>query len=181
MTTATKNRLTPEDLLLIPKDGKKYELVDGEIKMSPAGMRHEEVTSRLIELLKDFLKSCPLGKVYASSVGFILPNGNLRSPDVSFVRSENLPGGKSPAGFGKMIPDLVIEVLSPGDVPRDVADKIGDYLGAGVPVVWLADPASESVTVYRSLTETAVFHSEQSLSAEPVLPGFTCRVAAIFE
>lgn len=181
MTTATQNRLTPDDLLTIPKDGNKYELVDGEIKMSPAGMRHEEVTTRLIKLLMDFLNDNRIGKVYASSVGFILPNGNLRSPDVSFVRSEKLPGGKSPVGFGEMIPDLVIEVLSPSDVPRDVADKIGDYLSAGVPLVWLVDPGNQSVTVYRSLTETAVFHSSQAVSAEPILPGFTCRVAAIFE
>ena len=79
-----------------------------------------------------------------------------------------------------MVPDLVAEVLSPNDRKRDVADKIGESLDAGVPVVLLIDPRQKSVTIYRSLTSPYVLGVGDSLSFEDVLPGFTCRVGDIF-
>jgi Uma2 family endonuclease len=79
------------------------------------------------------------------------------------------------------VPDLVVEVLSPGDSAREVAHKIGEYLECGVPLVWLVDPEGETVTVYRTLTDARRLSSEEILSAEPVLPGFSCRVSQFFE
>jgi Uma2 family endonuclease len=74
----------------------------------------------------------------------------------------------------------VVEVLSPGDSAREVADKIGEYLECGVPLVWLVDPKAKTVTVYRTLTDARRLSSEDILSAEPVLPGFSCRVSEFF-
>src|SRR5438552_3546588 len=86
MTTMTiKGPATLQDLLNTPKDGNKHELVDGEIVVSPAGMRHSEVAINIGGLIWEFLQKNPIGKVYASDVGIAFPNGNVRSPDVTYV------------------------------------------------------------------------------------------------
>lgn len=176
-----KSPATIDDLLQMPKDGNKYELVDGEIVVSPCGMRSSEVASNINTLLGTFVKRHRLGKVYSANVGIRFPNGNVRSPDVTFVSTAKLPGGKSPESFGDIVPDLVVEVLSPGDSLREVADKIGEYLESGVPLVWLADPQQKAVTAYRSLTDTQRFASTDPITGDPVLPGFSCRVSEFFE
>jgi Uma2 family endonuclease len=102
MTTMTiKGTATLQDLLNTPRDGRKYELVDGEIVVSPAGMRHSEVAGDICSLIWEFLQKNPVGKVYSSDVGIAFPNGNVRSPDVTFVSTTKLPEGRSPETFGK--------------------------------------------------------------------------------
>jgi Uma2 family endonuclease len=175
-----KGQATIQDLLNTPRDGRKYELVDGEILVSPAGMRHSEVATRILGLIFEFLEKNPLGKVYSADVGIAFPNGNVRSPDVTYVSLEKLPGGRSPDTFGEVIPDLAVEVLSPSDSLRELGKKIGEFLENGVPVVWLVDPARETVTVYRSFTQTEQLNAGDVLSGEPVLPGFSVKVSRFF-
>lgn len=171
---------TVEDLVRMPEDGRKYELVDGGIQVSPGGMRHSRISARIIGILLEGARRAGGGEVYSPDAGILLPNGNLRSPDVSFIRRERLPDGGTPEGFGEVIPDLVVEVLSPGDRMRQVADKIGEFLDCGVPLVWLVDPASKSVTVYRSLTDTRHLNEKDTIGADPVLPGFSVSVSEFF-
>lgn len=171
---------TTEDLRRMPEDGRKYELVDGEIQVSPGGVRHSRVGMAIGGLLFAAARETEAGEVYGADVGILLPNGNLRSPDVSFIRRERLPERGAPEGFGEVVPDLVVEVLSPGDRMRQVADKIGEFLEAGVPLVWLADPASGTVTVYRSLTDTRVLKERDRIDAAPVLPEFSADVSDFF-
>ena len=172
---------TVEDLLRTSDDGQKYELVDGEILVSPAGMWHSEIGGRILRMLGQAVDRTQAGKVYQADVGIVLPNGNIRSPDVCFVRSEKLPGGESPEGFGEVIPDLVVEVLSPDDRMRQVADKIGEFLECGVPLVWLVDPKARTVTVYRSLSDTQRLTESATITADPVLPGFSAQVSEFFQ
>ena len=178
---STKTLITEEEFMRLPMDGCKYELVEGEIKVSPAGMEHEGIGALLIHLLAQHVRNSRLGRVYGSSVGYKLPSGNIRSPDVSFVRTERLPGGRSPRGFGDFAPDLAVEILSPGDDQRDVADKIGEYLKWAVPLVWLIDPEKQTVTVYRSLTDVRVLEASDELDGEDVIPGFRCSISDLFE
>ena len=171
---------TVADLLRTPKDGRVYELVDGEILVSPAGMRHSEVAAKILTVVATFLEKHPIGKVYTENVGISLPNGNVRCPDVTFVRNEKLPDGKSPEGFGELVPDFVVEVLSPNDSLKEVGRKIGEFLECGVPLVWLVDPKHETVTAYRSLSDTQHYSAGETITAEPVLPGFSCNVSRFF-
>ena len=143
-------------------------------------MRRGEVAIKISHIIATVLEKNPIGQVYGTDVGIRLPNDNVRSPDVMFVRTEKLPGGKSPVGFGEVIPDLCVEVLSPRDSLRHVAQKIGEFLECGVPVVWLVDPERESVTVYRSLSQIEQHTAEDVITAEPVLPGFSCAVSRFF-
>ena len=182
MTTMDSSRpATVDDLVRTPKDGRKYELVDGKIEVSPCGMRHSKVGGQILYLLKRALAGTNVGEVYTADVGLILPNGNVRSPDVCFVRRERLPEGHSPEGFGQVVPNLVVEVLSPSDTMTQVAGKIGEFLDCGVPLVWLVDPESESVTVYRPLSDTERLSGDDAISAEPVLPGFRVSVSEFFQ
>jgi Uma2 family endonuclease len=91
-----------------------------------------------------------------------------------------LPLDETPEGFGDVIPDLCIEVLSPSDRMRHVAQKIGEFLDCGVPVVWLVDPERKSVTVYRSLSQIEQYQSDDVITAEPILPGFSCPLSRFF-
>jgi len=82
--------------------------------------------------------------------------------------------------FADFPPDLAVEVLSPEDTASEVTRKVEEYLAAGVPLVWVADPATQTVTVYRSLQDVKVLTSGQDLDASPVLPGFRASIAEIF-
>ena len=176
-----KGHATLQDLLNTPRDGRKYELVDGEILVSPTGLQHSEVSARIAGLIWWFLEKNPLGKVYSSDVGIAFPNGNVRSPDVTYVSLGKLPDGRSPETFGELIPDLAVEVLSPSDSLKELGRKVGEYLENGVPIVWLVDPAQRTVTVYRSLTQTEQLDANDVITAEPVLPGFSVEVRRFFQ
>jgi Uma2 family endonuclease len=95
---------TDADLLRLPRDGRKYELVDGEIRVSPAGARHGVVSVRLVVLLASHVQQHRLGHVFDSSTGFRWPgrhegSKNLRSPHVSFVAAGRFPDDRVPVGF----------------------------------------------------------------------------------
>ena len=174
-----KSPATIDDLLQCPKDGRKYELVDGEIVVSPTGFKHGQVVVNIVHIIATFLETSPVGVVLADNVGINFPNGNLRSPDVTFVRNDKVPVGKAAEGFPNFIPDLAVEVLSPQDSLKEVGQKIGEFLECGVPVVWLVDPERETVTVYRSLSQTEQLSSKDLITAE-ALPGFSCPVSRFF-
>jgi Uma2 family endonuclease len=181
MTSMTeRGKATVEDLLRAPKDGLKYELVDGEILVSPAGMRHSWIATRILLRLAEYLDRNPIGEVYSENVGIQFPNGNVRSPDVTFVSSAKLPGGP-PETFGEVIPDLAVEVLSPNDSMTQIGRKIDEYFENGVPLVWLVDPRQKTVTVYRSLTDAESLNIDSTITAEPILPGFSVAVRSFFE
>jgi Uma2 family endonuclease len=181
---SSPDEITDEDLLRLPQDGRKYELVDGEIRVSPAGIRHGQVSVRLVFALSLYLRDRPLGIVLDSSTGFRLPGRKLgqkdvRSPDVSFVAAGRFPEDKGPVGFGEFAPDLAVEVLSPDDRPRDVLEKVGEFLDSGTRLVWVIDPEKRAAAVYRSLTEVRQLGPEDNLDGEDVVPGFSCRLEEI--
>src|SRR5437867_160115 len=107
---------TEEELMALPDDGRKYELVQGEIVVSNAGIEHEFIGVCLIIPLGSFVRQWKLGVVCGSSAGFWMKSGNLRSPDVSFIAKARLQGLRyAPKKFFEGAPDLVVEILSPSD------------------------------------------------------------------
>jgi Uma2 family endonuclease len=107
---ATREVFTEADLLQAPRDGRKHELVDGRIVVSPAGYRHGRIAVRLVIRLGQYAKDHQLGDVLDSSTGFRLPGGNVRSPDVAFVAAARVPN-RAPEGFFDGAPDLAVEIL----------------------------------------------------------------------
>ena len=179
MATTTRY-VSDEDLLRMPRDGRKYERVDGEMRVSPAGCRHEGVGAGLLARLWMFVHERRLGHVFGSSAGFRWPGrkadrpDNVRSPDVSFVAAGRFPDERWPIGFAPLAPDLAVEVLSPNDRPEDVLEKIGEYLANGTRLVWVIDPEKRAAVVYRRLTDVRVIGETDTLDGEDVVPGFTC-------
>ena len=100
-------------------------------------------------------------------------------PDVSFVAVGRTPSDPALEGFVDLTPDLVIEVLSPGDHSRDVLDKVGEYLQAGVRLIWIVDPKRRSAVIYRSLSDVRQLAAEDSLDGEDVVPGFGCPLKEV--
>src|SRR5258708_26037128 len=152
----------------------KYELVDGAlVHMSPAGGRHGDVVAELVLRLRAFAKQHGFGHVFDGQTGYRFPDGNLRSPDVSFVAAARL-GERVPAGFLHVAPDLAVEVLSPTDRAGDIAHKGGEYLGVGVRLLWVVDPDQGAAVVYRPGPTPRSIRLHGVLQGEDLLPGFSC-------
>jgi Uma2 family endonuclease len=173
VATTTQKSWTDDELMALPPGG-RYELVDGEIvSMSPAGGRHGDVVAELVLRIRSFAKQHGLGHVFDGQTGYRFPDGNLRSPDVSFVAAGRLPQGV-PAGFLHAPPDLAVEVLSPSDQAGDVAHKVGEYLGVGVRLLWVVDSDKATAVVYRPGQTPRSVRLDGVLDGEDVLPGFSC-------
>jgi len=177
----SRNTITDEELLALPKDGNKYEVVDGELRMSPAGWLHERIIARLIAQLVVFVEQKRLGDVLGSNALYVLPSGNRRGPDASFVAAGRLAREAAGVPFPQLVPDLAVEVLSPSDSARRVLDRVGEYLQAGVRLVWIIDPGTRRAAVYRSPTEVREIGHDGILDGEDVLPGFVCPLLEILE
>jgi Uma2 family endonuclease len=107
--------------------------------------------------------------------GFRLANGNLRSPDVSFVQGSRLSNGV-PSGFLHLAPDLAVEVVSRDDRAADSARKVAEYLSVGVRLLWVIDPETRTAVVYRPRAEPRQ-PENGTLDGEDVLPGFACTLS----
>src|SRR5687767_3056916 len=113
--------ITDEELLQLPKDGNKYEVVNGELVVSPgAGLPHERIVMLLGSELVKFVRERRLGDVFGSNALYVLPSGNKRGPDVSFVAAGRLDEPGISHVFPQLAPDLAIEILSPSDSPQRV-------------------------------------------------------------
>ncbi len=178
---STQMLMTDEELMQLPKDGHKYEYVEGELKVSPTGMLHESIGVKLINKLFQFVDKKKLGGVYGSSVGYRMQSGNLLSPDASFVRKSKLPHGKSPEGFGYFAPDLAVEILSPSERVIQVEKKVAEYFENGSELVWIINPKKRTATVYHSMNDCQVFCENDKLTAGEVIPGFFCRLRDLLE
>ncbi len=172
-------KMTIEEVSRLPKDGYKYELITGELAMTPAGLRHEGIGGNLYFEIRKYLEKQPIGKLYGSSAGFQLSDDILLSPDISFVSTSRLPGGESPIGYADFAPDLAVEIVSPNDRLTEIEAKVQSYLAHGARLVWVINPDLRSATIYRPDGSARVLKSEDALDGESVLPGFACRLADI--
>lgn len=131
----------------LPDDGNRYEIIDGELCVTPAPRPlHQEMVGRLLETLRPFVRVHGLGRVYPGPIDVLLAEGDYLTPDLVFVRQEQLPtvtdrGVESP-------PDLVIEVISPSTALRDRGLKRERYARFGVPEYWVVDTQFNRVEVY---------------------------------
>lgn len=173
--------LTAEDLWRMPQDGRRYELVRGElVEMTPVGRRHGAMARRLGAKLGDFTDAHKLGETMVET-GFCLEcrPDTVRAPDVSFLSTERLPP-EDHQGFVPGPPDLAVEIVSPGEMDADVQDKVMDYLAHGTRLVWVVRPQQRMVTVYRPDGTARVLGETDTLEGDEVVPGFTLPLQALF-
>jgi Uma2 family endonuclease len=164
-----------------PADGSKLELVRGEVVvMPPPKGKHGICCSEIAWVLKNFVKPKKLGWVTTNDTGVVLERGpdTVRGPDVAFWSIARQP--EMPEGYFQIPPDIAVEVLSPDDRRKDVRAKIKEYLFYSVPLVWLVDPETRTVTVYRGTMRGIELDEGDTLDGGDVLPGFSCKVADLF-
>ncbi|MDJ1170256.1 Uma2 family endonuclease [Roseofilum sp. BLCC_M154] len=189
MLTATeviteKKTWTDEEFMALPKDGHRYEIVNGElIDRGNSGALHGNIGAILSSALFAVVKSQKLGALFDSSTAFKMKNGNRRSPDISFFAKERLQGiTELPSGFLEGAPDLVVEVLSPGNTVEEMHDKLVEYFDNGTRLAWMIHPSEHYVLVYRSAQEPdRLLKSVDALEGEEVIPGFSLPVAHLFQ
>lgn len=173
--------MTAEDFeKFVGKPDRRYELIDGEVvEMSPTGGLHGQVTVRATIRLARHVEPRNLGIVYAAETGFIVSRSpdRVRAPDVAFVARERLPSGRSPEGFVPLAPDFIVEVVSPGDTPSEIRDRIDTWLAHGVLVAWAVYPKSQVVFIHRSGGQVERRSGNDELDAETAVPGFRCKVS----
>jgi Uma2 family endonuclease len=148
--------------------------------MPPAGGEHGNIEGETIFRLKGHVKTHDLGIVYSGDTGFRLSRGTVRSPDVAFVRKERVKAIHR-KGFIEGAPDLAVEIFSPSDSFRQLTRKVKQYLGAGCHTVWVIHPERREVYVYRADGTDSELGAEDLLEAPELLPGFSLRVAELFE
>ncbi|MGD0698135.1 MAG: Uma2 family endonuclease [Terriglobia bacterium] len=177
---ATKTLLTVEEFMRLPESvgerDVRYELVEGElIEMSPAMLRHNLVRDRALVSLKVAVDKGNLGTV-VSEQPFHLFGTTVRVPDVAFVRrGRELPLDRLPQGA----PDLVVEVVSPSNTPREIEQRISDYFAGGCKRVWVFHPEHREVYIH-GLAGVTRRKAEEMLEDAELLPGFSAKVSEFF-
>ncbi len=174
--------LSARELLLLGNIG-PCELIKGEVKMNaPAGWRHGEVALQIGNLLCNYVKAHDLGKICAAETGFLISHNpdTVRAPDAAFVRKGRIPK-EGIEGYLPFAPDLAVEVVSPNDRWSEIEEKVMEWLNSGTRLVWVIDPRTRTIHVYRSPKEVSLLLEQDMLGGEEVLPGFSVAVIEVFQ
>lgn len=159
------------------------ELVRGSVRMMiPASGAHGLIAGIVFAGLNTFVEARQLGMCFPDNTGFQLPGlgDTVRSPDVAFVRADQLPPGGIGSGWIQVAPDLVVEILSPSEKDADLIDKLNDYRAAGTRLVWVIDPARRTVAIRSGDRPERLLGDSGVIEGEDVLPGFELPVERLF-
>jgi Uma2 family endonuclease len=179
----TPELMTAEQLLVLDLPGKSTELVRGRlIVREPPSAYHGHVAARLLFLLGQHVYGRDLGWLFAQDTGFKIESDpdTVRAPDVGFVSYARQPALPT-RGYAEFAPELSAEILSPEDRPGEVLKKVGDWLDAGVRLVWVIDPKRQEAVVYRPDGSVTRIGASGALGGEDVLPGFSCPLADVLK
>jgi len=168
----------------IDEDRKGYELIHGTwVEKPEMGLEASIITNLLQHLLTGHVLRNDLGSVAGAEGGYQLiatQPKSIRKPDVSYVAKGRMPA-KVPTGNGKFAPDFAAEVVSPNDEAVALEQKLDEYLRAGVKLVWVVYPKTQTVYVYRPDGTAARKTVTESLDGEAVFPGLTVPIAELFK
>lgn len=180
---STAEQLLTGDEFYALGDIRPCELVQGRVvPMSPPSYEHGEIEFTFGSIIRAFVREHRLGRVSGGEAGVYVSRDpdTVRGVDIMFISHERY-ARRSSAAFLDVAPDLVVEVLSPGNTMSEMMQNLGEYFGIGVRLVWLVDPKTRSVYAYRSLNDIRTFAEADDLPGDDVLPGFAVPVATLFE
>jgi Uma2 family endonuclease len=178
MTTISPATLfTPDDLLALEDEG-LFELVDGKLVEKKMSSLANETAVLLSSAILVYLRPRSLGKVYAEQTFQCFPEDpdKLRRPDVAVILSDRARA-VADEGHVKIYPDIAIEVVSPTDKIYELDKKLADYRSAGVKLVWVVNPNSRTIRIYRPDHSVTELIDTDTLTGEAVLPGFSAKLA----
>ncbi|HYL04554.1 MAG TPA: Uma2 family endonuclease [Thermoanaerobaculia bacterium] len=179
------SKMTYQDLLRLPEDLLRHELIEGEHIVSAAPtLRHQRVAFNLAFAISAFVRPRALGEVFMAPVDVLFSQFDVVEPDVLFVAAVNAPRLRESHVEGA--PDLAIEVLSPSSVRIDRVRKLSLFERHGVREYWLADPATDTLEVYRLTAEgrltlqESLSHAAGDVLKTPLLAGLRIALSEIF-
>jgi Uma2 family endonuclease len=171
---------TESDLLRIVDSEKRLcELVDGTLVEKPVGYWEALIALRLGALLSLFADKHKLGVVSGADTTLRMNSGRIRLPDVSFISFARLPKTRDP--IPSLAPDLAVEVLSDGNTPDEISQKLTEYFQSGTRLAWIIDPRRQIVAVYDNVDAPSIeLHANESLTGGSVLPGLSIPIEDLF-
>jgi Uma2 family endonuclease len=176
---------TEEDLQSLPDDGYIYEVVNGELVMSPKNdFFHGDICSELLTVLRTYVREKHLGTVLDSSTGFWMKNRNCRAPDISFISRERLIAHgfkRSTRSFFPGAPDLAVEILSPNNTRAEMEGRLTDFFESGTRLVWIIDPEFRRAEIIRGTSARKLIGTGSFLDGEDILPGFLYPLDNLFK
>jgi Uma2 family endonuclease len=176
-------RLTYDDFCLLPNDGKRYEIIEGKLFVTPATMSaHQRVVTRLTAALATFVDTQRLGEAFVSPFEVVLSFYDVVEPDIVFI-SKGRASRLTPKNL-QGAPDLVIEVLSESTSRTDRTTKLKLYARYGVDEYWIIDPEEPRAEIYRRQKQGLELVAEvnrEGLLTSPRLPGFSIPLAPLVE
>ena len=188
MTTTKQKLITADELLAMPRDGNRYELVRGVlIKKMPTGDPHGMVVVLTAHYMTQYALSSGHGQTRSGETGYILDRDpdTVRAPDVAWYSPDNIPPPGT-RGFPDVVPDLVVEVKSPSNSNSEMAAKSRMWLwrkdgpGYGAKMALVLDPQTETVIKYKPDSTPTILTTDDVLDGDDVLPGFSCLVRRFF-
>lgn len=163
--------------------GESCELINGEVvRMPPAGLYHGQIGGTVAYFLNSYVRPRGIGKVVAGDPGIITRHDpdTVRAPDVAFISKERFEGDVLPSRFAEIIPDLVVEVVSPNDRASYIQNKVQEWLQAGARLVWIMYPDIRTIFVHRSPQDVTVLSENDTLDGKPVFDDFEVPVKELF-
>jgi Uma2 family endonuclease len=182
--TVNAKLMTAEELLCLPDDGMRHELVRGELRtMAPPGFPHGRSATRFGRSLDRHVEANQLGEVHTSEIGFRLTSDpdTVRVPDVAFLSREQLQAAGAVPGYFPGAPALVVEVISPNDRYTEVDEKVAEWLEHGTQLVFVVNPRRRTVAVHRPGKPMHTLGMDDTLSGEDVVPGWSLAVRDLFD
>jgi len=182
MAMHSRVQLLAEDIWDTPDDENRYEVIDGELYVTPPpSLAHQHVVSELLAILRTFARAHDLGEVYVAPLGVILQRTSGVQPDIVFIsprRAEII----TPRGL-EGAPDLAVEVLSPSTASRDRGIKMRQYAASGIEHYWIIDPRRRTLEAYELRTngyELAASLGESDTFEPPLFPGLSIRLTDLW-
>ena len=178
-------KLTYDDFVLFPDDGKRHELIDGEHYVTPSpNLKHQKVSGNLYLLIGAWLEDHPIGQIFYAPFDVVFSRHDVVEPDLLYMSNGRAADVLTPANV-QGAPDLVIEIGSPGTRKRDETIKRHLYERSGVSEYWVVDPELDVIRVYRREGESfgrAIELSREAgdVLATPLLPGLDVPLTRIF-
>jgi len=179
--TPTPGTATIDDLL--KSENKLCELVEGTLVEKAMGWREAYLARALGDFIGPFIRAGNFGLSTGADGQWELMSGLVRLPDFAFAAWNRFPNGELPGEddpIPNIVPDLAVEVLSRNNTRREMARKREEYFQAGVRLVWEIDPRARTVRAYSALDQFADLTAADTISGDPVLPGFTLPLAQLF-
>ena len=180
MTTKQK-LLTAEELLAMPRNGDRYELIRGVlVQKMPTGDPHGDVVTRIASVMLNYSDANDFGETRSGEPGYRLERDpdTVRAPDVAWIAPGRVPEGTQ--GYPELAPDLAVEVKSPGNSNPEMASKAAMWLSYGSREVWVADPETITVTRHKPNTAPVILGEDDILDGGELLPGFSSPVWRLF-